>query len=151
MHNRPVMDMNSDSEAGGRCLAVYISGKSCDSIELDHIGVVGDGHYGKDPQRSVMLTSVIAYDMAGRKGIDLPDGTLEENILIDIDPYDLPIGSRIGIGEAVLEISRYGTICKHLTYIDNRLPKLLKEKRGIFAKVSKPGIVSVGDTVKILL
>ncbi len=150
MHNQLIIDKKPSLGKNGRCLAVYISGKVHDSIALDAAGVIGDGHYGKDPERSVMLTSTLAYDMAAQKGIYLEGGTLEENILVDLDPYDLPIGTQISIGEAIVEISKYGTICSHLTHIDSRLPKLLKEKRGIFAKVIREGSVKAGDAVRVL-
>ena len=132
-----------------RCLAVYVSGKPVDTIALDAGGVIGDGHYGKDPKRAIMLASIKAYEMASQSGIDLSDGALEENILVGFDPYALPLETRIHIGEVIVELAQYGTICKSLTRIDNKLPKLLKGERGIFARVIRPGSVKVGDAIRV--
>jgi MOSC domain-containing protein YiiM len=74
---------------------------------------------------------------------------LGENILIDYNPYDLPVGTKLEIGEVVLEISQHCTLCKSLTKVDNALPKLLKNDRGIFAKVVKSGNISLKDKIKI--
>ncbi len=70
---------------------------------------------------------------------------------MDFNPYNLPQNSRIKVGdEVVLEISQHCTLCKSLTNIDNRLPKLLKDDRGIFARVIKNGEIKSGDRVYIL-
>ncbi len=132
-----------------KCLQVYCSGTACESIVIKEGGVVGDKHYLKDLDRAVMIASTLAYKKAADKDIYLQEGALEENILVDFDPYSLPLGTKIHIGEATLELAQYGTICKSLTRIDSKLPKLLKGERGIFAKVLKPGIVNAGDEVSI--
>ena len=148
----PLFNTGTDrpTRSEGQCLAVYRSGQKRDVIILDRDGVIGDGHYGKNPERAVMLSSTRAYALAETNGIALMPGALEENILVDIDPYGLPIGTRIEIGEAVLRIAQYGTICKSLTRIDSKLPKLLKEKRGIFAQVVRAGRVRAGDPIRIV-
>jgi len=137
------------SRDSGKCLAVYVSGEPAAEIALDAGGVIGDGHYGKNPMRAIMLASTKAYDMASQSGIPLGEGALEENILVDFDPYALPLETRIHIGDVIVELAQYGTICKSLTRIDSKLPKLLKGERGIFARVVRPGTVKVGDAIRI--
>ncbi|HHB94584.1 MAG TPA: MOSC domain-containing protein, partial [Campylobacterales bacterium] len=87
------------------------------------------------------------YKMAKDKNIDLEYGLLGENLLIDYNPYSLTPKSQLLIGEVVLEIVQNCTICKSLTKIDNKLPKLLKDDRGVFAKVIKSGLISDGDKI----
>jgi len=139
-----------DAVPSYRCLAVYRTGQPVPAITLDEGGVIGDKHYGKDPARAVMLASTLAYAKAANSGIELPEGALEENVLVPFDPYSLPLGTRIFLGdEAVVELAQYGTICKSLTRIDNKLPKLLKGERGIFARVIRAGMVQSGDPVRV--
>jgi len=150
MSHTPRMTLSHGTmEMAGVCRGVYLSGRPVESITIDEGGVIGDGHYGKDPLRAVMLTSTLAYDKAAQNGILLEEGALEENILIPFDPYTLPLGSRIHIAEAVVELAQNGTICRSLTRIDSKLPKLLKADRGIFARVIRAGTVRAGDPIRI--
>lgn len=119
-------------------------------ITVDEFGVRDDKFYKKNEQRAVLITSIQSYDMAADKDINLSDGVLGENILIDINPYHLEPGKTVQIGNITLEITQNCTLCKGLTAINTKLPKLLKNDRGIFAKVIQDsGIIKVGDTVTI--
>lgn len=119
-------------------------------INADENGILNDKFYNKNNQRAILITSLQSYDIASNKNINLPDGALGENILIDISPYHLSAGNRLIIGETTLEITQNCTLCKGLSAINAKLPKLLKEDRGIFAKIiSGPGIIKVGDVVSI--
>jgi MOSC domain-containing protein YiiM len=117
---------------------------------LDTKGIVNDKHYDKDIDRSVLITSLESYVLAKKYGIDTAYGALGENLLIDYNPYHMPAGSRLKIGNVVLEISQPCTLCKSLTQIDVRLPKLLKDDRGIFAKVIESGSIKEGDDIYLL-
>ena len=120
------------------------------SATLDYKGVVSDKFYGKERQRSVLLASIESYMIAQKEGIEMPYGSLGENILIDYNPYLLDTGSRLRIGDALLEISQPCTICDHLSAIDPVLPQLLCNDRGIFAKVVEKGEVREGDAVHLV-
>jgi MOSC domain-containing protein YiiM len=117
---------------------------------LDTKGIVNDKHYDKDIERSVLITSLESYALAKKHGIDAVYGALGENLLIDYNPYHLPAGSRLKIGNVVLEISQPCTLCKSLTQVDTKLPKILKNDRGIFAKVIEAGCITTGDNIYII-
>ncbi len=117
---------------------------------LDTKGIVNDKHYDKDIDRSVLITSLDSYTLAKEHGIDAVYGALGENLLIDYNPYHLPPGSRLKIGNAVLEISQHCTLCKSLANVDTKLPKILKNDRGIFAKVIEAGSIMQGDNIYII-
>lgn len=121
-----------------------------EKIFLDKFGIHDDKFYNKDLFRSVLLTSFESYELAQENNINLNTGSLGENILIDINPYHLKAGDKVQIGETLLEITQNCTLCKGLSSVNTKLPKLLKNDRGIFTKVieSKNGI-KVGDTVEI--
>ena len=119
-------------------------------LTLDEKGVVEDKYYNRDIQRSVLITSQDSYMLAEKHGIDAHYSALGENILTDYNPYHLKAGARLMIGELVLEISQNCTLCKSLAKVDAKLPKLLKNDRGIFAKVISGGTLRKGDNIYLL-
>ncbi len=140
----------------GRVAGLFISKKgdsqrtAMSSIILDEMGVLEDKFYAKDIDRSILLTSLDSYNLAKEHSIDIPFGYLGENILMDFNPYKIPIKTKLQIGEAVVEISQNCTICNHLSTVDKRLPKLLKNDRGIFAKVIKSAAIKIDDKIYTL-
>jgi len=140
----------------GKVLKLFITSddgekkrESVESIELDAEGILQDKFYGKNLQRSVLLTSQESYTMAHNENIEIDYGSLGENILLDINPYSLDCGARLFIGDTEFEITQSCTLCKGLSTLNSKLPKLLKNDRGIFAKViSSKGTIKIGDEVK---
>jgi len=120
------------------------------SFELDSKGIINDKHYNKSIDRTVLIASLESYTLANHHDIDLAHGALGENILIDYSPYHLTAGNRLKIGKVTLEISQPCTLCKSLTTIDNKLPKLLKDDRGIFVKVIESGMIKEDDAIYLL-
>lgn len=147
--------MKNSLTDSGKVLKLFISRKGDaqrspqDNIEVDESGVEGDKFYAKDPQRSILLTSIDSYKMAEKENIIIEHGSLGENILIEYNPYLLQPGTTLMIGTVVLEINQNCSLCKSLTKIDSKLPKLLKNDRGIFVKVLKAGIIYTGDAVRV--
>ena len=106
-----------------------------DVFDLDTKGIIEDKYYDKNIQRSVLITSEASYTLANKHNIQLPFGSLGEHILIDYNPYHHNAGDQLRIGNVILEIIQYCTMCDHHSKIDKNLPTLLKDDRGIFAKV----------------
>jgi len=142
----------------GKVLELFITKDNKDktrerpqSIKVDELGIEGDKFHGKDIQRAILLTSIDSYNLSKKNEIDIAHGTLGENILIDINPYHLLPGNQLSIGDVILEITQNCTLCKGLSTINSKLPKLLKNDRGIFTKViSESNIINIGDEVKFL-
>ena len=149
MSYSPMMK-SGNQEYIGNVVELFVSKKPIDKIVVDGNGIIGDKFYAKDIDRSVLISSIDSYDMANKIGIDLEFGKLGENILIEYNPYNLESGTKIKIGEVILEISQKCTLCKSLTKLDNRLPKLLKDDRGIFSKVIKGGTINKSDKIYIV-
>jgi len=120
------------------------------ALTLDKKGVIEDKYYDKDIQRSVLITSLDSYTLAANHEIDVPYGALGENLLIDYNPYYLKPGAKLVINDVELEISQNCTLCKSFAKVDTRLPKLLKDDRGIFAKVTISGTIHKGDNIYLL-
>jgi len=119
-------------------------------FNLDPKGIIGDKYYDTNVNRSVLITSEASYTLANDHNIELPFGSLGENILINYNPYHLTAGDRLRVGDVVLEISQNCTMCDHLSKIDEYLPTLLKEDRGIFAKVIEGGVIKKEDEIVLL-
>ncbi len=140
----------------GKVLSLYISNKEMPhpvekkKINVDIKGIINDKHYNKDIERAILISSTASYALVKSHLIDIPYGILGENLLVDFNPYALPTGSQLKIGNAVLEISQNCTLCNHLSKIDKKLPKLLKNDRGIFGKVVQEGTISEGDAIYLL-
>jgi len=137
----------------GKVVALFLSEKdkseriSQSRLEVDRSGVVGDKFYAKDLERSILLTSLDSYSLALKHGIEMPYGALGENILVDYNPYSLSIGTQLRIGEVILEVTQNCTLCNHLSSIDKRLPRLLKEDRGIFVKAMGVGFIEKSNEI----
>lgn len=147
--------MKNSLADNGKVLKLYISREGDtqrsrqEEIVVDENGVIGDKFYAKDPQRSVLLTAIESYLMAEKENITIEHGALGENILVDYNPYLLPSGTTLSIGTVILEISQGCSLCKSLTKIDSKLPKLLKNDRGVFVKVIRGGTICAGDEVRV--
>ena len=146
------------TEHVGEVLQLFISVKDVDGqtktikqneITLDQKGVIDDKFYAKDPLRSILISSLDSYTLAKENNIDMPYGSLGENILMDFNPYDFDVGDQLKIGDVTLEITQNCTLCKGLSKVDKKAPKLLKKHRGIFAKTVTSGSLKIADKVYI--
>lgn len=146
--------MQRDQVGSVTALFISVSGSSGrierDAFILDSKGIQEDKFYNGNIQRSVLITSLESYSLASNHQIEMPYGSLGENLLIDYNPYHLNAGDRLQIGDVTLQISQNCTICDHLSKIDSQLPDLLKEDRGIFAKVIKGGEIKKEDKIFLL-
>jgi MOSC domain-containing protein YiiM len=120
------------------------------NVELDTKGIIDDKFYDKDTNRSVLITSTLAYDLLKKNDIFAEFGSLGENILVSFNPYDLKTKTQISIGDTILEITNECTICNHLNKIDTKAPSILKKDRGVFAKVIKGGSIKLNDSIELL-
>lgn len=112
-------------------------------------GAEGDRHAGRDPDRAILIAGYRSYKLARSAGIDLPPGALGENMLIDLDPHSL-LGRRVFVGRALLELVAVCTVCDSLSQFDLKLPKLLYQGRGVYARVLRGGMVRHGQQLGLL-
>jgi MOSC domain-containing protein YiiM len=146
------------TEHVGKVLQLFISVKDANGltqtieqneISLDENGVLNDKFYTKDPMRSILISSLESYTLAKENNISMPFGSLGENILMDFNPYSFHPGDQLKIGNVILEITQNCTLCKGLSKVDTKAPKLLKNHRGIFAKTVTSGNLKIADKVYI--
>jgi len=113
-------------------------------------GIVGDAHAGKW-HRQVSLLAVESIDKMVARGVKVSPGDFAENITTEgIDLLKLSIGNRLKLGRsAELEITQFGKKCHDRCEIFEQVGDCIMPREGVFAKVTKPGSVSVGDAVEV--
>lgn len=112
-------------------------------------GIHGDKFAGGDLNKSVLITPLIAYEILVKEGIELVYGSLGENILVDANIMEQAVGTRLKIGSTLLEITEKCTLCSHLAYFDKRIPKLIKDHRGLYCQIIEGGTIQKGMDVEI--
>jgi cyclic pyranopterin phosphate synthase len=106
----------------------------------ENFGIEGDAHAG-DGLRQVSLLAI--EDMQHSK---ISFGSFAENITTSgIDIAALPIGARLYLGEAVLEITQIGKECHGECAIRKKIGDCAMPRRGVFAKVIKGGVITSGS------
>ncbi|MCR3956978.1 MAG: MOSC domain-containing protein [Gudongella sp.] len=119
-------------------------------FKVDH-GMVGDAHSG-DWHRQVSLLGKESFEKMKEAGaVDLKYGDFAENLTTEgIILYDLPVGTRMRIGETLHEVTQIGKECHSGCAISKTVGKCVMPKEGIFTKVLKNGQIKVGDQIEIL-
>jgi len=113
-------------------------------------GIVGDAHAGKW-HRQVSLLALESIEKMQRMGLDVNTGDFAENITTrGIDLLSLPVGTRLAIGEAIIEVTQIGKECHTRCAIYFQAGDCVMPKEGIFASVISGGIVKPGDRIKLL-
>lgn len=120
----------------------------CVELRENH-GIVGDAHAG-DWHRQVSLLATESIEKMRRMGLDVTAGDFAENITTSgIELVTLPIGTRLQIGQTLLEVTQIGKECHTRCAIFYQAGDCVMPKEGIFAKVITGGAVVPGDDVKV--
>lgn len=140
-----------------KVLAVCISEKKgtvkhpVDEIRLkkEH-GIIGDAHAG-NWHRQVSLLSDESVAKMREKFPDIPVGAFAENILTEgLVLYELPVGTKLKVGETLLEVTQIGKECHADCAIRQQVGDCVMPREGIFAIVLEEGTVKAGDEVEVL-
>jgi len=109
-------------------------------------GIEGDAHAGPGI-RQVSLLAVEDIDSMRDRLESLEPGDFAENITTrGVDLPSLPVGTRLAIGDAVLEISRIGKECHRGCAIRELTGDCVMPGRGVFAIVIEGGVITDEDT-----
>lgn len=113
-------------------------------------GIVGDAHAG-NWHRQVSLLPEESVDTMRAPGLELHPGDFAENILTrGIALKTLPVGTRLRVGETVLEITQIGKQCHNDCAIKKTTGRCVMPTDGVFAVVLEAGAVRPGDKIEIL-
>ena len=119
------------------------------ALRRDH-GIVGDAHAG-NWHRQVSLLAEESVETMRALGLTLAPGDFAENILTrGIVLKTLPVGTRLRVGETVLEITQIGKQCHNDCAIKKTTGRCVMPTDGVFAVVLEAGVVRPGDAIEIL-
>ncbi len=140
---------------------------------IEDWGVEGDYHAGKfvrhrylakkDPTqpnlRQVCIVDAVVFAALKARALQIGPGMLGENISVEgVAVMQLAIGTRLSIGETLVEVTEARIPCKQLNGIATGLLKAVSQLRqgekvymaGMMARVLAGGLVRAGDTVSVL-
>lgn len=109
-------------------------------------GIEGDAHAGPGNRQVSLLADEDIETMRAKLDTIAP-GDFAENITTrGIDLPSLPIGTKLMIGGAVLEISQIGKQCHEGCAIREKTGDCVMPRRGVFAVVIEGGEITDEDT-----
>lgn len=119
------------------------------SLRVGH-GISGDAHAGTW-HRQISLLGVESVENVKHIFPDLPAGAFAENILTEgLTLYTLPVGTRLQVGSAVLEVTQIGKECHRGCAIRRQTGDCVMPREGIFAVVLQDGVVKAGDPITVI-
>ena len=114
---------------------------------LEEHGILGDAHAGAW-HRQVSLLANESVDKMREKFPDIPVGAFAENILTEgIDLCKLPVGTKLSVGDTLLEVTQIGKECHADCAIRKQVGDCVMPREGIFTRVLKGGIIKAGDPI----
>lgn len=138
--NFEILSINRAEKRG-----VYKKSVGRATLRKDH-GVVGDGHAGPWP-RQVSLLASEDVEREAKKHAGVRFDYFTENITTrGVDLSALPIGAKLHLGNAVVEITQIGKEEQHHYTIEEHPREWVNIRKGVFAKVVKGGDIDTGSS-----
>lgn len=118
---------------------------------LPDFGIEGDAHAGKW-HRQVSLLAQESVDKMIAMGVpDLTPGKFAENITTrGIDLLKLPVGTRLQVGEVLMEVTQIGKECHQHCQIYHQVGMCVMPTEGIFTRILSEGIIQAGDEIMVI-
>jgi MOSC domain-containing protein YiiM len=114
-------------------------------LAIESQGLEGCAH-GNPPRREVLLASKDHLDMVG-----VEPGAIRENVTVEgADVQSWPVGQRVRLGGALLEITMVCDPCQRMDDLRSGLRAEIDGKRGMLAHVVEGGEIAVGDEIELL-
>ncbi len=122
-----------------------------EGIFIEDHGLENDAHSG-NWHRQVSLLGIESFVKMENEGVEgLVPGIFAENITTEgLVLYELPIGTKLVIGETIQEVTQIGKECHTGCEIAQKVGKCVMPKEGIFTKILKGGVVKEGDLIEII-
>jgi MOSC domain-containing protein YiiM len=112
---------------------------------IESQGFDGCAH-ANPPRREVLFASQEHLDAVG-----VEPGAIRENITVSgADVQQWPIGQRVQVGAALLEITMVCDPCQRMDQLRPGLRAELDGRRGMLAHVVESGEIAVGDPVELI-
>jgi MOSC domain-containing protein YiiM len=143
-----------DAGAVARVVSVNVAAEKgvrktpCAQVALvKNHGVEGDGHTGPW-HRQVSLLAIESIDKMRTQGLTVGPGDFGENVTTEgIVVYELPVGTRLRLGEALVEVTQIGKVCHDRCAIYYAAGDCVMPREGIFVRVLEGGSLCAGDAI----
>ena len=128
-------------------------GPIAEGVLREDYGLVGDAHADSSTHRQVSLLAIESIRKMRDLGVDIDPGDFAENLTCEgIDLVSLSVGTQFSVGkEVILEVTQIGKDCHSGCAIYRQIGKCIMPKEGVFAKVTKGGLVKAGDTINAIV
>jgi len=114
------------------------------------VGLAGDAHALGGHRQLSLLASESIEKMSAQCKEPFAPGMFAENITTEgVELYTLPVGTRLRLGECLVEITQIGKECHSHCEIFQRLGSCIMPVEGVFARVLAGGAVRAGDGVEL--
>ena len=109
-------------------------------------GVLGCAHARTGSKRQILLVDKETLD-----AVHLEPGIIRENITTQgLNVNGLPVGQKLQVGAAVIEVSAVCTPCDQLEKVRPGLRRELYGRRGMLCRVIEGGTIQQGDAIQKL-
>ena len=116
-----------------------------DVIAIEGEGLKGDASFGRSMRQILMVESEVLDRYA------LLPGSVRENITTrGVRLRELSAGTRLRLGEALLEVIGDCTPCSFLDSLRPGLQERINGERGVLARVITNGTIRVGDSITLV-
>jgi MOSC domain-containing protein YiiM len=114
-------------------------------LAIENQGFEGCAH-ANPPRREVLLASKDHLDAVG-----VEPGAIRENVTVEgADVQSWPVGQRVQVGDALLEITMVCDPCQRMDELRPGLRAELDDRRGMLAHVVEGGEIALGDPIQLL-
>ena len=113
-------------------------------LAIESHGLEGCAH-ANPPRREVLLASREHLEAVG-----VEPGAIRENVTVQgVDVEQWPVGQRVRVGEALLEITMVCDPCHKMDQLRPGLRTEIDGRRGMLAHVVEGGEIALGDQVTV--
>lgn len=113
-------------------------------------GILGDAHAGPWRRQVSLLGAESVAKVQEHISFPLLPGAFAENILTQgICLYQLPVGTRLQIGQALCQVTQIGKECHSDCAIRKAAGDCVMPREGIFVQVLEEGLVKAGDPILV--
>lgn len=125
-----------------------------DEVHVVEAGIVGDGHdhtkHNKPTRALSLLDEELLLDLI-EEGYDLVPGSIGENVLLrGVRAQQMPPGTPLRLGDAVIRLEEPRKPCFVLDAIDPKLKDVIAGRCGYMASVVRSGGIRPGDAVTLV-
>jgi MOSC domain-containing protein YiiM len=114
-------------------------------LAVESQGLEGCAH-ANPPRREVLLASKGHLDVVG-----VEPGAIRENVTVEgADVQSWPVGQRVRVGDALLEITMVCDPCHRMDELREGLRAEIDGKRGMLAHIVEGGEIVLGDPIELV-